>query len=69
MSRKPSDAELGAVIGSRLASRNGADIGPLLAEKADQLERIAKANPNDRDAAALAREARAAANRAKRNSR
>ncbi|MEV8324054.1 hypothetical protein ACFV84_28505 [Kitasatospora sp. NPDC059811] len=70
MSRKPSIAEIGAFLGHLKATRdNNDDAGPLLAEKADLLERIARANPHDRDAAQLAREARAAADRAQRNSR
>ncbi|WP_031075522.1 hypothetical protein [Streptomyces sp. NRRL WC-3742] len=69
MSRKPSIAEIGAFLGHLKATReNRADTGPLLAEKADLLARIANANPDDRDAAQIAREARAAADRAQRNS-
>ncbi|MGW2251976.1 hypothetical protein ACWCXH_17500 [Kitasatospora sp. NPDC001660] len=61
MPRKPSIAEIGAFLGRVKATRNDdADTGPLLAEKANILERIAKANPDDRDAAQIAREARAA---------
>ncbi|MER7849577.1 hypothetical protein ABTZ03_37215 [Kitasatospora sp. NPDC096077] len=68
MSRKPSISEIGAFLGHVKAVRdNEADTGPLLAEKADLLERIAEANPDDRDAAQLAREARTAADRAQRN--
>ncbi|MFF2744962.1 hypothetical protein ACFVVA_05415 [Kitasatospora sp. NPDC058048] len=70
MSRKPSIAEIGAFLGRLKAARdNDTDTGPLLAEKADLLERIAQANPDDRDAAQVAREARAAADRAQRNRR
>ncbi|MER6300905.1 hypothetical protein ABT247_15255 [Kitasatospora sp. NPDC001539] len=69
MSRKPSISEIGAFLGHLKASRNSdSDKGPLLAEKADLLERIAEANPDDRDAAQVAHEARAAADRAHRNS-
>ncbi|MGW2375596.1 hypothetical protein [Kitasatospora sp. NPDC001683] len=68
MSRKPSISEIGAFLGHLKATRaQHADTGPLLAEKADILERIAEANPDDRDAAQIAREARAAADRAQRN--
>ncbi|MEV7772831.1 hypothetical protein [Kitasatospora sp. NPDC086791] len=69
MSRKPSIAEIGAFLGHLKATRDNDDNGPLLAEKADLLKRIARANPDDRDAAQLAREARAAADRAQRNPR
>lgn len=70
MSRKPSIAEIGAFLGHLKAARNDdSDTGPLLAEKADLLERIAEANPGDRDAAQLVREARAAADRAQRKGR
>ncbi|MFB7904835.1 hypothetical protein ACFC1T_00200 [Kitasatospora sp. NPDC056076] len=69
MSRKPSISEIGAFLGHLKASRDSkGDTGPLLAEKADLLERIAAANPDDRDAAQIAREARTAADRAQRNS-
>ncbi|MBD0690271.1 hypothetical protein [Streptomyces sp. CBMA123] len=69
MSRKPSISEIGAFLGHLKATRDSkTDTGPLLAEKADLLERIAKANPDDVDAAQLAREARTAADRARRNS-
>ncbi|KJS58486.1 hypothetical protein [Streptomyces rubellomurinus] len=68
MSRKPSIAEIGAFLGHLKATREqDADSGPLLAEKANILERIAEANPDDLDAAQIAREARAAADRAQRN--
>ncbi|WP_405365746.1 hypothetical protein [Kitasatospora sp. NBC_00039] len=70
MSRKPSISEIGAFIGRLKAnSESGANPGPLLAEKADLLERIAKTNPGDRDAAEVARDARAAADRAQRDAR
>ncbi|MFF0409798.1 hypothetical protein ACFYUY_05100 [Kitasatospora sp. NPDC004745] len=72
MSRKPSIAEIGAFLGHLKAARDNdtdTDTGPLLADKADLLERIAQANPDDRDAAQVAREARAAADRAQRNRR
>ncbi|MFB8241302.1 hypothetical protein ACFC58_32680 [Kitasatospora purpeofusca] len=62
MSHKPSIAEIGAFIGRLKANaERGANPGPLLADKADLLERIAKANPGDRDAAEVAGDARAAA--------
>ncbi|MEV6212609.1 hypothetical protein [Kitasatospora sp. NPDC051914] len=64
MSRKPSISEIGAFLGAlRATAESKADPGPLLAEKADLLQRIADANPGDRDAAEVAREARAAADR------
>ncbi|MFF1792726.1 hypothetical protein ACFVXQ_00540 [Kitasatospora sp. NPDC058263] len=69
MSRKPSISEIGAFLGRLRAAESNADQGPLLAEKADLLERIAESNPDDRDVAAVAREARAAADRAKRTGR
>ncbi|MFB7944878.1 hypothetical protein ACFC6L_08140 [Kitasatospora phosalacinea] len=64
MARKPSIAEIGAFL-ARV--RAGGDTGPLLAEKADLLERIAANNPNDRDAAEVARDARRAADESNRN--
>ncbi|GAA1101827.1 hypothetical protein [Kitasatospora arboriphila] len=67
MSRKPTLAEIGAFLAHVRAASPGADPGPLLSEKADLLERIANANPGDQDAADVAREARAAADRHNRN--
>ncbi len=70
MSRKPSISEIGAFLGRLKADADcGADPGPLLAEKADLLERIAASYPDDRQAAEVARDARTAADRARRNRR
>ncbi|MEV4558291.1 hypothetical protein AB0K51_15050 [Kitasatospora sp. NPDC049285] len=66
MARKPSIAEIGAYL-ARV--RAGGDAGPLLADKADLLERIASNNPHDSDMAEVARDARRAADEHQRRSR
>ncbi|TWE18618.1 hypothetical protein FB465_3699 [Kitasatospora atroaurantiaca] len=70
MSRKPSISEIGAFLANlRANAESESDPGPLLAEKADLLERIARNNPDDRQASEVAHEARAAADRHRRNAR
>ncbi|GAA1199562.1 hypothetical protein F4556_004190 [Kitasatospora gansuensis] len=63
MNRKqPTIAEIGAFLANvRASAESKGGPGPLLADKADLLERIAAQNPHDREVAQVAREARAAA--------
>ena len=63
MSRKPSIAEIGAFLGRLKATSDNTDTGPLLAEKADLLERIAEHTgdpdaPPDRSRGSCRRQAR-----------
>ncbi|MFG2825793.1 hypothetical protein ACGFX4_40985 [Kitasatospora sp. NPDC048365] len=70
MSRQPSLAEIGAFVAHiRAASSTNGDRGPLLADRVEVLERLAAADPKNREVAALARDARSAAGRRARNGR
>ncbi|KIQ62681.1 hypothetical protein TR51_27320 [Kitasatospora griseola] len=64
MARKPSLPEIAALIAHLRANGNA---GPSLAENAELLERIAANNPDDREAAQLARDARRAADKSRGN--